>query len=71
MAKDENGQAIQWTAEGSPPNNLRRIGWTKNTLKSGDHVIRKVHLSKIGTKEVHLWKVIRDGQELFTSTRGE
>ena len=71
IAKDENGQVVQWIAEGSPPNNLRRQGWTKYTLKPGDQVTLKVHLSKSGVKEVHLWKVIREGKEIFTSSRGE
>ena len=66
----ESGRTVPWTAEGAPPNNLRRLGWTKYTLKPGDKVTLKVHLSKIGNKEVHLWKVIRDGKELFVSGRG-
>jgi hypothetical protein len=39
MAKDENGQALQYAAEWSNPSRLKQQGITADTIKPGDHVI--------------------------------
>lgn len=44
--KDENGQTVAWRFEGFPPNMLVRQGWTKNTLKVGDHITVMGFVSK-------------------------
>ena len=37
-AKDEKGQAVEWTAESQSPNLLSRRGWSRSTLKPGDQI---------------------------------
>lgn len=44
--KDENGNVLHWTAEGTNPSMLSRIGWTKDTLKPGDQVTLIIHPNK-------------------------
>ena len=39
MVEDENGQTQRFSAEWSNTNRLRRQGITRDTLKTGDHVI--------------------------------
>ncbi len=34
--KKDNGEFEKWTGISSPPNALRRAGWSRNTLKPGD-----------------------------------
>ena len=41
-AKDESGTVAHWQCEGGPPNVLTRNGWSKDSLKVGDHVTSKV-----------------------------
>lgn len=33
---DENGKTVNWAFEGYPPNTLKRIGFPRDLLKSGD-----------------------------------
>jgi len=37
-AKDSSGHVTNWTFELGGPNALKRRGWTRNTLKTGDQV---------------------------------
>lgn len=34
-----NSELVTWEIEGQPPAVLRRLGWSKDTLKVGDHVV--------------------------------
>jgi uncharacterized protein DUF6152 len=36
--KNADGSFTKWGVEGMSPNFLGRRGWSKNTLKAGDHV---------------------------------
>ena len=45
----ENGQAVEYSIEGSSPNGLARKGWTRASLKPGDHVVLTMHPLKDGT----------------------
>src|SRR5438132_198207 len=36
--KDDKGNIEHWTAQGTAPNNLRRVGWTRDSLKPGDQI---------------------------------
>jgi hypothetical protein len=44
--KDDKGNVLHWNCEGTNPAMLTRIGWTRNTLKSGDQVTVVVHPNK-------------------------
>lgn len=43
---DDNGKVRHWNCEGTNPAMLTRMGWTKDTLKPGDHVTIIVHPNK-------------------------
>lgn len=49
---DPNGQTENWIGELQAPNILRRGGWNKNTLKSGDAVTVYGYPMKDGTPAV-------------------
>jgi hypothetical protein len=46
----ENGQPVEYSIEGQSPNGLARSGWTRRSLKAGDHVKLTMHPLKDGTK---------------------
>jgi len=37
--KDRDGKSASWVFEAAGPNQLTRLGWTRNSLKIGDRVI--------------------------------
>jgi len=37
--RDRDGQAANWAFEAAGPNQLARLGWNRNTLKTGDRVV--------------------------------
>lgn len=43
-----DGTVTEWGVEGMSPNFLRRLGWTENTLKPGDHVVITLYPLKDG-----------------------
>ena len=63
--KDERGQPETWAAEIAPPAMLYRIGWDKNTLKSGDAITVSGYPAKDGSRLLSVRKLILpNGQEL-------
>jgi hypothetical protein len=46
----ENGKTVEYSIEGSSPNGLARKGWTRQSLKPGDHVKLSMHPLKDGTR---------------------
>lgn len=44
--KDEKGNALHWSCEGTNPAMLTRIGWSRTTLKPGDQVTVVIHPNK-------------------------
>jgi len=52
-ANDENGQLVNWTAEMNSPGVLAKSGWTRYSLRAGDHIIvtlvpSRVHGAHVG-----------------------
>jgi hypothetical protein len=37
-APGANGETVEWEVEGQPPSMLRRLGWSRDTLKVGDTI---------------------------------
>jgi len=37
------GEAELWTVELTSPGNLTRLGWTRHSLKAGDHVVVEIN----------------------------
>ena len=65
VVKDDHGHAENWSVEIAPPAMLYRIGWDKNTLKSGDSITVSGYPAKDGSKLVSVKKLILpNGQEL-------
>ena len=62
LVKDASGKEVEWSIEGSSPNNLARFGWTRNSIKSGDRVQAVVHPLKDGSIGGSLVKITVNGQ---------
>jgi Family of unknown function (DUF6152) len=64
--KGPDGKAVEWMIEGGSPNQLIRLGVTKNTLAVGTEFIIEGYLAKDGTnKGVGRNFVLADGKRLF------
>jgi hypothetical protein len=46
--KDANGKTTKWECEGSAPGGLISNGWSKGSLKAGDHVTIECYPAKTG-----------------------
>lgn len=44
-----DGKVVEYALEGGSPNNLRRAGWTRDSMKPGDKVVVKMHPMKDGS----------------------
>jgi hypothetical protein len=63
--KNADGTVTKWGLEGMSPNFLGRRGWSKNTLKPGDHV--KIVVAPLKTGEpggTFLRATLEDGTEM-------
>jgi hypothetical protein len=64
--KDEDGKTVTWMIEGGSPNNLYRLGFTKDSLPPGAEIVvegyqAKDHSSRAVGKNV----TFSDGRKLF------
>ena len=62
MVKEAGGKEVEWGIEGSSPNNLARFGWSRNSIKAGDHAQVVVHPLKDGSIGGSLVKITVNGQ---------
>ena len=63
--KNDKGEIEHWQGELTAPNKLSRAGWTKHTLKPGDHVTITGFVLKAGKHSIWIQKLIGpDGQSL-------
>jgi hypothetical protein len=62
LVKDAAGKEVEWSIEGSSPNNLARFGWKRTSIKAGDRVQAVVHPLKDGTIGGSLVKITVNGQ---------
>lgn len=46
---DAAGKVTEYSIEGGSPNGLRRQGWSRDTMKSGDKIVMKMHPLKDGS----------------------
>ncbi len=66
--KDARGKTANWSAESGSPTSLSRIGWNRNSVKSGDAVTIEIYPAKNGATVGRLAKVIlADGRTLMDS----
>jgi hypothetical protein len=64
--KDPDGKAVTWLIEGGSPNQLIRMGVTKNTVAIGTELLVDGYQAKDGsTKAVGRDFVLPDGKRLF------
>ena len=47
--KDANGEVTNWSLEGSPPNTLKRTGFTRDDFKIGEEITVTAYKAKDGT----------------------
>jgi hypothetical protein len=67
--KDHGGNVVCWELEMGSPNVLQREGWTRNSMKSGDHVIVTGFLAKDGSKLANAKDVkLADGTRVFAGS---
>jgi len=62
-AKNPDGSVEKWTCEGTSPNLLYRLGWTKTTLKPGEEITATGHKTKNGAPLLRLMKIVVNGKE--------
>ena len=62
--KTADGKIVEHSVEGGSPNGLRRQGWSKDTMKSGDKVVMKVHPFKDGSPGGSFVRATVNGAEL-------
>jgi hypothetical protein len=64
--KDPDGKVVSWLIEGGSPNQLIRLGLTKNSLAIGTELVIEGYLAKDGTnKGVGRNFTFTDGRRLF------
>jgi hypothetical protein len=64
--KDADGKVVSWMIEGGSPNQLIRMGVTKNTVQVGTEIVVEGYQAKDGSnKAVGRNFVLADGTRLF------
>jgi hypothetical protein len=70
--KDDKGEIKPWSVESLSPGKLLRAGWTKDSVKPGDHVTITLYAAKRGAPVGFLLKLVfADGRELGTREAGQ
>ena len=70
--KDPSGKVTNYAVEGGTPGSLRRQGWGKDSLKTGDTVTIDGFMAKNGSNHVNGRKVtLADGRSVFAGSAGE
>lgn len=69
--KDANGNVVNWSLEGYPPNTLKRTGLSRDLLKVGDTVTITAYKSKDGSNTGAGREVtFADGSKKFAGPAG-
>jgi hypothetical protein len=64
--KDEEGKTVTWMIEGGSPNNLYRLGFTKDSLPPGAEIVVEGYQAKDhSTRAVGKNVTFSDGRKLF------
>jgi hypothetical protein len=64
--KSEDGKVVTWMIEGGSPNNLYRLGFTKDSLPPGSEIVVDGYQAKdLTTKAVGKSVTFADGRKLF------
>ncbi len=62
--KNAEGKVVEHSVEGGSPNGLRRQGWSKDTMKSGDKIVMTVHPFKDGSPGGSFVRATVNGKEI-------
>ena len=64
--KGDDGKVVNWMIEGGSPNNLYRLGFTKDSLPAGSEIMVEGYQAKDGsTRAVGKNVTFADGRRLF------
>jgi Family of unknown function (DUF6152) len=70
--KDDNGKVVNWGCETGGPGGLRRAGWSRESMKPGDHVTVDGYLAKDGSHLMDARNVtLPNGRRVFVGTPGD
>ena len=65
-AKGDDGKVVTWMIEGGSPNNLYRLGFTKDSLPPGSEIVVDGYQAKdLSTRVVGKSVTFSDGRKLF------
>jgi len=64
--KDDKGGVEKWSISSTAPNNLRRMGWNRNTLKPGDRITISGNRHKQREPLMYLRKIVLPNGEAVT-----
>jgi phenylpropionate dioxygenase-like ring-hydroxylating dioxygenase large terminal subunit len=63
---EQDGETVQWMAEGGSRTVLVRMGWDGSEVAPGDRITVRGHPSRDGSPVIHLqYLVLPDGSEKF------
>jgi hypothetical protein len=65
---DETGAVANWSIELGNPNQLVRLGWTRNAMKVGDVVTIEGALARDGSKLANARMVLLGGKKMFAGS---
>ena len=65
---DETGTVANWSIELGNPNQLVRLGWTRNAMKVGDVVTIEGALARDGSKLANARTVLLAGKKMFAGS---
>jgi hypothetical protein len=64
--KGDDGKVVTWMIEGGSPNNLYRLGFTKDSLPPGSEIMVEGYQAKdLSTRAVGKSVTFADGRKLF------
>jgi hypothetical protein len=70
--KEGNGKTVNWEFELGSPNGLMRSGWTKTSLKVGDHITCHGSLAKDGSNLANASQLkLADGRTVGAASSGD
>ena len=66
--RDADGNVTTWSAETGSPSSMRRVGWNRNSVRTGDSVTVELFPARNGAPVGRLAKIVfSDGRELLDS----
>jgi hypothetical protein len=69
--KDEAGRVTNWGFEAASPTALRAHGWTRDSIKPGDHITVEAFRARNGTAfAAARMLTLRNGRQLFAASDG-